>query len=313
MLDNVGQEASRALDSFGPTEAGGRADRARSEGCSREDRGRAPEAEAREKETLEGFEPFHDPFNFVDHCVQRIRANRITERTLRECTCRELYHRGNLGLNIRLRGERHGETCPEYFSLLVGFPIGCNQRNPVFEDYSIKDCYRAGGRMRDRGGDNVVFVGVREFANEVEGMTERVFLSMERLHSVQQVQAKNNTRDAPVSISLPLVAGGRFISGLRNENGELVLLRSPGFTFLDERRNYIIERTPETVYKVTNDDAEFMFSNFARRQENRAPAVFIDLTDLNGIRCILMEGSDGIVNLSQERVEVYASPCNLCA
>jgi hypothetical protein len=67
------------------------------------------------------------------------------------------------------------------------------------------------------------------------------------------------------------------------------------------------------VYQVTNDDAEFMFSNLARRQENGTPAVFVDLANLDCIRCILVEGSGGIVNLSQERVEVYASPCNLCA
>lgn len=43
---NVGQEALGALDSFGPTQKGGRPDRARPEGCGREDRGGASETEA---------------------------------------------------------------------------------------------------------------------------------------------------------------------------------------------------------------------------------------------------------------------------
>lgn len=52
---NVGQEALGALDSFGPTQEGGRPDRARPEGCGREDRGQAAEAQASEAPRLDFY------------------------------------------------------------------------------------------------------------------------------------------------------------------------------------------------------------------------------------------------------------------
>lgn len=312
MLGNVGQKAFRALDSFGPTEAGGRADRACSEGCGREDRGRAREAQEK-RGALEPLKSVDNSFDFVDHCIQRIRANRITERTLRERTCGELYHHGCFAFNLRLRRERRSEARPTYFSLSIGFPIGNGKRLPFFENRSIDECYGAISHMGYRRSDNMVLVGVREFSNEIEGVAERVFLSMERLHPVQQVQAVDNARQTFSGDCLQLVTSPNIVTDFFDEDRELMLLGPPSLTFLDERGNDIVERTPEAMYQVANNNAELMFTDLAHRKVNDTPAVFVDLTEAEFARCVLVHRPIGPMNFSQERFEVFARPCDLCA
>lgn len=313
--DELGQmldEGIAELVRSGP-EAG-----ARPEGDHRPGQCGAPRSEAQggaqEKDPLEVFEPLNDPFDFVNHRIERIEADRMAQFALLKGPCRELYQHGNLGINVRLRREGRGKANTGHFALLIGFPIGLGARVPNFYYHSVKHMDFDFGRLGNWDRDNVVLVGVREFVNKDERMAVRLFISMERLHPVQQIQPVGYTVDTAsrVGVGLPLVTGGTFVTRIRNKYGELVSLRAPGTTFLDECGNYVIQRAAEAVYEIANDDAEFVFSEFARRKIHDTPAVFVDLTKAEGERCTLVYRPGGRMDFSQECFKVYARPCNLC-
>lgn len=270
----------------------------------RERRDRVDDLGAHSDEVLKRLKCVHDHGDMVARVIWE--DSRVREGLLMfsESRCADPYIHGNIAIKVDLRRYWGGVADSQNLSLIVWKPLHRRREllpvddSLLWRDFAVGDGTEHGPIVRD----DTVLVGVREEVNKKEGIEPRVFLSVERLQAFDDVFPMNNTQEHSWGVS------GVFGEGFHNWELMAFSKLDPG-ACLDKSRDNIVQRGPQVVYEVPQDNADSRLFEIARAQHDGIAAAVLVEFKAGSVRVSFL---DNRINFSIEGVQVFVRPCDLC-